>query len=176
MKPKDLFYPFLKRTALFSWILKLINIPVTVFIARLTSNVVSKATDSDIAAVVTAGLTLLSLVLSYRIFATLSETAYEKQLSKAQQKCKLALYRQFLKNPLNLLYQADQGDAMDPPLLLLDEPTNYLDAESKEVLLELLHHRSGCTLLISHEELFDAAADCIYTIEKGGLNLETANA
>ena len=113
MNPKDLFYPFLKRTTLLSWVLKLINIPVTVFIARLTSNVVSKATDGAITAVVTAGLTLLSLVLSYRIFATLSETAYEKQLSKAQQKCKLALYQQFLKNPLNLLYQADQGDAKE---------------------------------------------------------------
>ena len=113
MKPKELFYPFLKRTALLSWVLKLINIPVTVFIARLTSNVVSKATDGDIAAVVTAGVTLLSLVLGYRLFALFTETAYEKRLSKAQQKCKLALYRQFLKNPLNLLYQADQGDAKE---------------------------------------------------------------
>ena len=86
MKPKELFYPFLKRTALLSWVLKLLNIPVTVFIARLTSNVVSKATDGDIAAVVTAGVTLLSLVLGYRLFALFTETAYEKRLSKAQQK------------------------------------------------------------------------------------------
>ncbi len=113
MKPKDLFYPYLKRTALLSWVLKLINIPITVLIARLTSNVVARATDGDIGAVVTAGLALLSLVLSYRIFAILSETAYEKRLSRAQQKCKLALYQQFFKNPLSLLYQADQGDAKE---------------------------------------------------------------
>lgn len=113
MKPKQLFYPHLKRTALIAWLLKLINIPVTVLIARLTSDVVAKATDGHIHAVITTGLTLLAIVLCYRIFAILSETAYQKQLSQAQQKCKLALYEQFLKNPLHLLYQADQGDAKE---------------------------------------------------------------
>ncbi len=113
MKPKDLFYPYLKRSALLSWVLKLINIPITVLIARLTSKVVAKATEGQIHAVITTGLTLLFLVLSYRLFAILSETAYQKQLSNAQQKCKLALYQQFFKNPLSLLYQADQGDAKE---------------------------------------------------------------
>ena len=113
MKPKDLFYPHLKRTALISWVLKLINIPVTVLIARLTSAVVAKATDGDVRAVIMAGLFLLTIVLSYRIFAILSETAYQKRLSQSEQKCKLDLYRQFLKNPLHLLYQADQGDAKE---------------------------------------------------------------
>ena len=65
--------------------------------------------------------------------------------------------------------------ASNPEWLLLDEPTNSLDAESKTVLLSLLKQRTGGTLLITHDPLFDKSGNYFYTFSKGALNLEKTN-
>ena len=62
--------------------------------------------------------------------------------------------------------------ALDPALLFLDEPTNSLDEHSRSVLVGELRKRTGLTLLISHDPVFDAVCDCTYLVEKGGIALE----
>ncbi len=62
--------------------------------------------------------------------------------------------------------------ALNPALLFLDEPTNSLDEHSRSVLVGELRKRTGLTLLISHDPVFDAVCDCTYLVEKGGIALE----
>jgi ATPase subunit of ABC transporter with duplicated ATPase domains len=42
----------------------------------------------------------------------------------------------------------------NPGLLLLDEPTNHLDQEMLIWLQEMLHHRTGATIIVSHDRKF----------------------
>jgi len=42
----------------------------------------------------------------------------------------------------------------DPDLLLLDEPTNHLDREMLAWLQETLRHRTGATIIVSHDRKF----------------------
>ena len=42
----------------------------------------------------------------------------------------------------------------DPDLLLLDEPTNHLDQEMVAWLQEILRHRNGGTVIVSHDRKF----------------------
>ncbi len=42
----------------------------------------------------------------------------------------------------------------DPDLLLLDEPTNHLDQEMVAWLQEMLRHRKGATIIVSHDRKF----------------------
>jgi ATP-binding cassette subfamily F protein 3 len=55
-------------------------------------------------------------------------------------------------------------------LLLLDEPTNHLDLQSKEVLLDALHHYRGTLVFVSHDRYFvDDLATRVVEVGQGKL-------
>jgi ATP-binding cassette subfamily F protein 3 len=55
-------------------------------------------------------------------------------------------------------------------LLLLDEPTNHLDLQSKEVLLDALHHYRGTLVFVSHDRYFvDDLATRVVEVGRGKL-------
>ena len=57
-----------------------------------------------------------------------------------------------------------------PHLLLLDEPTNHLDLQSKEVLLDALHHYRGTLVFVSHDRYFvDDLATRVVEVGQGKL-------
>lgn len=61
---------------------------------------------------------------------------------------------------------------LNPPILLLDEPTNSLDDKSKAILCDKLKARGSGALIITHDSVFDAIAQCFYTVCEGGVSLE----
>lgn len=58
--------------------------------------------------------------------------------------------------------------ALNPSLMLLDEPTNSLDEKGRKTLCALLLERSGGTVIVTHDTVFDTIAARIYTITEGG--------
>lgn len=62
--------------------------------------------------------------------------------------------------------------ARNPHVLLLDEPTNSLDALGKEILISKILKRSGSTLIISHDPIFDSVADEVLHVEERGIAVE----
>jgi ABC-type cobalamin/Fe3+-siderophores transport system ATPase subunit len=66
--------------------------------------------------------------------------------------------------------------AQEPEILLLDEPTTYLDASSREEIMETIHtlHHERCltTLMVSHdEESVRQYADKVYLLKDGSSTL-----
>lgn len=61
---------------------------------------------------------------------------------------------------------------VNPKFLLLDEPTNSLDEQGKQVLKQLLENRGA--LIITHDPVFDDAAQMIYAVAEGGITVEKA--
>ena len=64
----------------------------------------------------------------------------------------------------------------NPDLVLLDEPTNNVDAESVEMILNLLirYKKAGTTILLTshHRDEIDRIADTIYCIDEGRIHRE----
>lgn len=103
----------LKRTAILSWFLKLIKIPVTILSAQLTANVIRMATNGEIISLLYTSAALLALVIGIQIFNLIMDIIYQKCLSRSLHKCKINLYRQFLSNPLSSLFSSQYGDSME---------------------------------------------------------------
>jgi ABC-type cobalamin/Fe3+-siderophores transport system ATPase subunit len=66
--------------------------------------------------------------------------------------------------------------AQEPEILLLDEPTTYLDASSREEIMETIHtlHHERCltTLMVSHDEgSVRQYADKVYLLKDGSSSL-----
>lgn len=64
---------------------------------------------------------------------------------------------------------------LNPNVLILDEPTNSLDKDAKEILCHKLQERSNATLVISHDDCFNASDLNIYRLEDGGIRIERHN-
>ncbi|MDR1328025.1 MAG: ATP-binding cassette domain-containing protein, partial [Oscillospiraceae bacterium] len=62
--------------------------------------------------------------------------------------------------------------AAKPKFMLLDEPANSLDAQSREVLAELLRRRMCGAIIITHTEELDSAADSFITLGAGEITYE----
>lgn len=104
---------YTKGVSLFSGVLKLIPIPIGLFTAKLMSKVVMCATEGDVEGVINGSLVLLGIVIGANILKGIGEVAYEKLVSQTLQKCKVALYKQFLMNPLHVLYGSKYGVAVE---------------------------------------------------------------
>lgn len=93
-----------------------------------------------------------------------------------------ALSREDLRQPVNTLSGGQRKKvflalafAADPELMLLDEPGNSLDAEGKQTLIRLLRQRKGATVIITHDSVFDSAADTFFTLRSPSV-MECKNA
>lgn len=104
---------YTKRVSLFSGVLKLIPIPIGLFTAKLMSEVVMCATEGDVDGVINGSLVLLGIIIGVNLLKGIGEVAYEKLVSQTLQKCKVALYEQFLTNPLHVLYESKYGVAVE---------------------------------------------------------------
>ena len=59
--------------------------------------------------------------------------------------------------------------AADPMLMLLDEPTNSLDEKGRQRLAEMVRERCRSTVIVTHDSIFDSAADEEYLCADGRL-------
>lgn len=105
------FSSILRRVRLASFLLKLVAVPVGLLQARLMSDVVMAATAGEFDGVLKKGAALVLLILAAKIFAFVTQTAYQKAKANTLHKCKLRLYRQYLFSPLSQLYDSSAGQA-----------------------------------------------------------------
>lgn len=110
---KNIFNDYLKKVSFFSWILKLIPIPIGIIIAKLGAEVTMRATEGNIEKVISNSLILLGIIIGIKVFNILTEIAYKKAVSKSVHKCKMSLYNKFLSNPLYMLYSSQYGEVME---------------------------------------------------------------
>lgn len=110
---KNIFNDYLRKVSFFSWILKLIPIPIGIITAKLSAEITMKATEGDIRKVLSNSLILLGIIIGIKIFSILSEVYYKKEVSQSLHKCKMNLYNKFLSNPLYMLYSSEYGDVME---------------------------------------------------------------
>lgn len=103
----------LMRTCCAAWLLKLVPIPVGIITAKLMAEVVTDAVGGDIKGVLNISGILMTVIIGMKIFGILTGIVYKKASSQALHKCKILLYRQFLSNPLHMLYQSEHGDAIE---------------------------------------------------------------
>ena len=61
-------------------------------------------------------------------------------------------------------------------VILADEPTGNLDSENTKNIVELLaalaHEENCCIVVITHDQNVANAADCVYKMDSGVLNIE----
>ncbi|MFU0800433.1 MAG: ABC transporter ATP-binding protein/permease [Xylanivirga thermophila] len=107
------FRNILKRQSIISIILKLIPIPVGIITAKLMADVVNAAVAGNISDVLVGASTLLIIIVLTKLLTVFTEIVFQKSVSKATHKCKMLLYRQFLSNPLYILYNAEHGKSIE---------------------------------------------------------------
>ena len=113
MYMKKIFWSYLKKASLLSWGMKLVNIPITVVVAKLTSLVVSEATKGNIENVLWNGAALLAIVVGAKIFNILTEIVFQKIQVTSKHNCKMELYHKFFNSPLHILYKSKHGDVLE---------------------------------------------------------------
>lgn len=107
------FAPLLRRVSLAAWILRLVPIPFGLLSAKLAADVVSAAVDGNINGVLYSGGLLLATAVLQRLFDVLSGVPYEMAAASALHKCRLVLYRAFMRSPLSELYRSVNGDSIE---------------------------------------------------------------
>lgn len=100
----------------------------------------------------------------------------------AREMHKLKLSDELLYRPYDTLSGGEQVKLLlallfsrDNRFLLIDEPTNHLDLESRTLVADYLHSKSGF-LLVSHDRaLLDGCIDHILSINKSSIELQQGN-
>lgn len=109
----SIFNKHLKRITFWTWLLRLLPIPIGIIAAKLMADLVSNAIDGNINRTVTIALIIFIGAIVIKIFNIVSEIPYEKAKTQALHKCKMDLYHQFLSNPLHRLYRSEHGVAIE---------------------------------------------------------------
>jgi ABC-type multidrug transport system fused ATPase/permease subunit len=104
---------YLKKAKTLAWIARLIPLPFSLIIATAMSKLVSAAASGMPALAVSYSAILLAAAGAQCIFNVLIQNSFEKALALALHKCKIALYADFLSNPLHILYASKQGDNLE---------------------------------------------------------------
>lgn len=110
MTLQKIFGTGLYKTAILSWIKKLINIPKSVLIAYLTASVVSLATEGNTPKLLITGLGVLVIIVFTQLFIYLSDIAFKKMEAQVMHKSKMRLFKFILSSPLSQLYQSEYGE------------------------------------------------------------------
>lgn len=129
MTPQNLFNDYLKKISLLAWGLRLAKIPFNLLTAKLTADTVSAATEGNLKNLWQSGALLLCIAIGIQLFNIVSETMYQKALSKSLHNCKQELYRQFLSSPLHVLFKSKHGDSME----MLNDDFNTMAKKSTEL-------------------------------------------
>lgn len=107
------FTKHLKQITFWTWLLRLVPIPIGLIAAKLTSDLVSHAVDGKVSQTITIALIIFIGALVLKTANALCEIPYQKSKSQALHQCKMDLYHQFLSNPLHRLYSSEHGGAIE---------------------------------------------------------------
>lgn len=102
-----------KRLSFFSWLLKLIPIPVGIISAKLMSGLISCATDGDVGTTVKTSIMIISFTAAVKLFDVISGIAFRNISARVMHRCKIEFYKRFLSSPLSVLYESNLGDTTE---------------------------------------------------------------
>ena len=102
-----------KRLSFFSWLLKLIPIPVGIISAKLMSGLISCATDGDVGTTVKTSIMIISFTAAVKLFDVISGIAFQNISARVMHRCKIEFYKRFLSSPLSVLYESNLGDTTE---------------------------------------------------------------
>lgn len=103
----------LKKSKILQWIQLTFPIPIGILTAQLISQAVSCAVNGKVQNTAKLGIGILCISIAEKLIGILLKIYYENTSSAALHKCKLELYRQFLANPLDILFVSDHGAATE---------------------------------------------------------------
>lgn len=103
----------LRSVGRFSLWVNLIDIPWGILLPVLISRVVAHAMTGEVKPVLGFAAALLSLLSIFLLLRIRLQTVQRRRMLKAQQHCRLLLYRQFFANPLQLLHRSSLGGNLE---------------------------------------------------------------
>lgn len=103
----------LKKSKIIQWIQLTFPVPMGILTAQLLSKVVSYAVGGEAWHVAKLGGCLLCIVVAEKLVGISIRIYYEKTSSAALHACKMELFRQFLANPMDVLFASDHGAAVE---------------------------------------------------------------
>lgn len=103
----------LRSVGRFSLWVNLIDIPWGILLPVLISRVVAHAMAGEVKPVLGFATALLSLLSIFLLLRIRLQTVQRRRMLKAQQHCRLLLYRQFFANPLQLLHRSSLGGNLE---------------------------------------------------------------
>lgn len=123
---KSFFSYYLKRSAIYSWLLMLIPIPIGLITAKLISMTIMNATTGSTKEVIEYGSILFAIIVAITILRIVTSISVQKLSSKAIQRCKIDFYKVFLSNPLCNLFSSEYGDTKEK----LDDDFNTITSKN----------------------------------------------
>lgn len=106
-------YKILRPVGMIRWVKNAIRIPATLLNAKLMSDVVSAALDRDIQKAINYSVSILLLVIIFKIISLLLSIVIAEKSKCETHKCKMILYKQLLMSPLHLQYAKSRGQILE---------------------------------------------------------------
>lgn len=103
----------LRSVERFSLWVNLLHIPCGILQPILIAQVITRAMAGEVRAVACLAAALLSLVLLFLLVQIRLQIIRKQRMLKAQQCCRLLMYRQFFANPLDLLHRSSLGGNLE---------------------------------------------------------------
>lgn len=103
----------LKKSKILQWLQLTLPIPIGIITAQLLSKVVSHAINGEVRNTAKLGICILCILIVEKLASIGIRILYEKTSTAALYQCRMELYRQFLSNPLDLLFASDHGAAVE---------------------------------------------------------------
>lgn len=103
----------LSKVSFYSWIIKLIPIPIGIISAKLMSIIIEFAIDGKMTDVIRIACIFLVINIGLILFNMIAGIHFEKVVSKAIHKCKIMMYNKFLSSSLDMLYLSERGELIE---------------------------------------------------------------
>lgn len=103
----------LKRLAWYSFIIRFIQIPAGLIVAKLMGAIFTFAADGNVNIVIKNSLIAVIILLTLGMFKFFFGALYDKKRMLYLHLYKINVYEQFLSNPLNYLFTSENGEAIE---------------------------------------------------------------
>jgi len=103
----------LYKTAIISWMLNTVFIPIPLITANIMKEIVSFATSGDLKNLLNRVAWLMGITIGWEFFKAPTGIMFNRLKALSTHKCKMILYIQFLSQPLHRLYNSEHGETIE---------------------------------------------------------------